>query len=161
MISIVASGLWILAKRLARVSSWCVIYVIVCISPTKERWPLHLDNTENASTTTSVDEIPHDLQPLKQAIDTLAFRRPNVSEVLTWWTTRLHRLEIHFLCLACIHLSWLTALVLLCHCSNLLRTCHPGWWKDGEAQWKRIASSAMKDRLCVPMKNSGIYFKCN
>ena len=37
----------------------------------------------DTSTTTSVDAIPHDLQPLKQAIDTLAFRRPNVSEVLT------------------------------------------------------------------------------
>ena len=115
----------------------------------------------DTSTTTSVDAIPHDLQPLKQAINTLAFRWPNVNEVLTWWTTRLHRLEIHFLCLACIHLSWLTALVLLCHCSNLLRTCHPGWRKDGEAQWKRNESSAMKDRLCVPMKNSWIYFKCN
>ena len=36
----------------------------------------------DTSTTTSVDAIPHDLQPLKQAIDTLAFRRPIVSEVL-------------------------------------------------------------------------------
>ena len=55
-ISIVASGLWILVKRLARVSSWCVIYVIVCISPTKERWPLRLEKRD-ASTTTSVDVI--------------------------------------------------------------------------------------------------------